>query len=325
MTSTPGNTRINPGYSATRLWLSLVLLVAATLLLGWLVYRWFTAQSLAQIDTTLSTIAASRAEAVGRWRRDLLEDLKAGQAEIALLNTGHDPHDAFTEEQLERLRAWLDLQRDAHGYAQVLLLSSTLDPVLSSPPGQHGLDPDRAAVARAVLDAGHARLTSIHVHEADETRKAPADSDADAPLMHIGAMVPLFAQDDARRERAYGLLVIRISPMQSVNPFVEDWPAPALPGGFALIEQNADEARIIAQGGEGDRSSAGPARPNEPSARAAALVGAVTPMRVTLDQGEVRAVTRPVADSDWAVSAMLPQSIIALGNRQTAFAVLLFW
>src|SRR4051812_35647016 len=195
---------------------------------GWLYYgeqRRITRQQ--RVDE-LTAIADLKVSQIETWRAGLIEDgafLQDG-------SLGGKFAARFLEAPSEDLRKtvadWMSRSRSVRGYDEVTLLDAQGQVRLSTSNTGSNLQPADVKLAMEAIASNTVVLSDIGRNRAQAIR--------------MTLLVPLAA---ASQRRPVGALFIKIDPVPTLYPLIQDWPTPSRTSETALIRQEGNEAVFL--------------------------------------------------------------------------------
>lgn len=265
----------------------------------------------AEVHLRVEAAANMKATDVASWRRERLAD-----AQVLAAGVKHTPLllrilrlEATTKEQ-EQAREWLAMVRTQYRYANVTMVGSRGQMLLS--------------VGRAVKDSHQLKVWTAHLGDASEIAfAAPAAAAAGrAPLLSVNVAV-----ESPQGERL-GYLLLGIDPESYLFPTLLDWLGAGQTGELLLVRREGDNVIFLNSTRLRPNSALTIRKPvslaDLPAVRA--VKGETGPIDGVDYRGQaVVAAARPVAGSDWYVVAKMDRNEALAPELRTTvqFAALL--
>lgn len=204
-------------------------LAVAIIVTGWWLFEHQKKIIRVERQYELSAIATLKAQQIAEWRKETLIDAEMMRSNRILATQLDDwvqagsPRDAIHDKLTTRMA---DLLR-VYNYHAVLLLDAAAKPLLSVGE-QLGLDAHNQEIALQALRTGQSLFADIYTQHQDEKSH-----------LHLDLMVPLLVSAEGR-QRAVGILVIRLEPKTAIFPLLETWPTPSETAETVLLKPTVD-------------------------------------------------------------------------------------
>lgn len=198
---------------------------------GYLYYRNYENQYRHEVEHQLSAIADLKVSELIQWRKERLGDGETFYDNPVfsrlVQRAFEDPPDAVSREQLQW---WLNRVRDAYGYDRVSLLDDRNIERLVSPGEPGPIAPDLANDIAAVLQSRQVTLLDFHRHPPDQA-------------IHLAVLAPVLDPQD--RNRAIGVVILRIDPWQYLYPLINRWPTPSETAETLLVRRDGNDVLFL--------------------------------------------------------------------------------
>jgi PAS domain S-box-containing protein len=198
---------------------------------GYLYYRNYENQYRREVERQLSAIADLKVSELTQWRKERLGDGETFYDNPVfsqlVQRAFEDPPDAISRKQLQW---WLNRVREAYHYDRVSLLDAHNIERLVTPGEPEPIAPDLANDIAAVLQSRQVTLLDFHRHPPDQA-------------IHLAVLAPVLDPQD--RNRAIGVVILRIDPRQYLYPLINRWPTPSETAETLLVRRDGNDVLFL--------------------------------------------------------------------------------
>jgi PAS domain S-box-containing protein len=179
----------------------------------------------------LSSIADLKIMQIENWRTERLNDgdIISGNPAVQMFLVPYIAHPSPGPHR-EIVMKWLELWRKTCNYRNVLLLDSSGDLLISTgEPPESRPAPHEMLLVRETLEAGKPLFGDICRME-------------DSGFVHMDLIAPLH---EPGKDRARGVLLIRIDPSRFMFPLIKSWPSPSKSAETLLVRREGDDVLYL--------------------------------------------------------------------------------
>jgi PAS domain S-box-containing protein len=256
-------------------------------------------------EQQISAVADLKVRQIHRWYRENLAD--AGHimdSDLASREVRQFVKDPQNSEVRARLQQWLDSLHRHYEFAQMVLVNTNLQVLLSVPEPPDSMWSPVLQRAAEAIQASRPLVTDLH-------RSSPGGR------IHMDVLVPLIEHPNG----LFGLLVIEIQPYPYLFPLIQSWPTSSETAETLLVRREGDEVLFLNELRHQSNTALNLRLPLETNGTPAAMavLGQTGLVRGLDYRGvPVLAASRAIQDTPWSLVAKVDEAEIIQPLHQQA-------